>query len=95
MNMGKNIDKNVSKNVSGKYSQKLFDHSKNSVTDVLKTGSKRVVPKTVEATGNLIGNKTVDKITKVSKNSQQNNLEAVKNEHKKEIPKERCISPEE
>ena len=35
------------------------------------------------------------KITKVSKNSQQYNSEAVTNEHDKEIPKERYISPKE
>ena len=32
---------------------------------------------------------------KISKTSQQNNLEIVTNEHDKEIPKERYISPEE
>ena len=36
-----------------------------------------------------------DKITKVSKTSQQNNSETVTNVYKKEIPKERYISPEE
>ena len=35
------------------------------------------------------------KITKISKNSQQNNFETVKNEDDKEMPKERYISPEE
>ena len=35
------------------------------------------------------------KITKVSKKSQQNNSEAVTKENDKEIPKERYISPEE
>ena len=35
------------------------------------------------------------KITKVSKNSQQNNSETVTNENDKEIPKERYISLEE
>ena len=34
-------------------------------------------------------------MTKVSKNSQQNNLGKVTNEKDKEIPKERYISPEE
>ena len=34
-------------------------------------------------------------ITKVSKNSQQNNLETFTNEHDKEIRKERYVSPEE
>ena len=36
-NMGKNIGKIISKNLSSKYSQKLFDHAKQSTTDALKT----------------------------------------------------------
>ena len=43
----------------------------------------------------MIVNKIVNKITKVSKSSQQNNSETVTNGHDKEIPKERYISPEE
>ena len=35
------------------------------------------------------------KITKILKNSQQNNSETVTNQDDKEIPKERYISPEE
>ena len=88
--MGKNIDKNISKILSGKYSQKLFNHDKQSATDVLKTTSKKVI----EVTGNLIGNKIANRITGVSKNSQQNNSKTVTNEHDKEIPKERYVSPE-
>ena len=42
----------------------------------------------------MIGNKVTTKITKVSKNSQQNNSETVTNKHDKEIPKETHISPE-
>ena len=48
---------------------------------------------TVEATGDLTGNKSANKITKVSRNSLQNNPETITNEHDKEIPKERYISP--
>ena len=66
--------KNISKDLSGKYSQKRFDHAKKSATHALKTSSKRVIQKTLEATGDLIGNKIANKITRVSKNSQQNNL---------------------
>ena len=40
-------------------------------------------------------NNRIAKITKVSKNTQQNNSETVTNENDKEIPKERYISPEE
>ena len=90
-NVSKNIGKNISKNVSGKYNpsmlamrQKLLDHAKISATGALKTYSKRVIQKTAEATGDLIGNKIPNKITKVSKNSQQNNSETITNEHDKE-----------
>ena len=61
----------------------------------LNTSSKRVIQKTVEETGDLIDNKVAERVTKVSKNLQQNNSETVTNEHDKEIPKERYISSEE
>ena len=51
--------------------------------------------KTGEPTGNLIGNEIDNKITGVSKNSQQSNSKTVTNEHDKELPRERYISPEE
>ena len=51
--------------------------------------------KKAKATGNLIGNEIANKIKRVSKNLQQNNLETIANEHDKEIPKERYVSPEE
>ena len=91
-NVAKNIDKNISKNISSQYSKKRLDHAKQSATDALKTASKRAIQ---ETTGGLIGNKIADKITKISKTSQHNNSETVTNEHDKEIPKERQISPEE
>ena len=50
---------------------------------------------TAEASSGLIGNKIANRITKVSKNSQQNYSETVTNEHDKETPKERYISLEE
>ena len=42
-----------------------------------------------------MGNKIANRITKVSRSSPQNNSEIITNEHDKEIPKERCLSPEE
>ena len=62
-NMGKNIRKIISKNLSGTFSQKCLDHAKQPETDALKTTSKRVIQKTAEATGALIGNKIADIIT--------------------------------
>ena len=68
---------------------------KQSATDAIKYSSKKVIQKTAEATGDLTGNKIANKISKLSKNLQQNNSEAVTNEHDKEITKERYGSPEE
>ena len=80
--MGKNIGKNISKNLSSKYGQRLLDHTKLSGTDAIKT-SKWVIQKVAEATGALIGNKISNKLTKLSKNLQQNNSETDANENDK------------
>ena len=44
-----------------------MDTSTKTWIDVGKTASKRVVQKTAEATGDLIGNKIADKITSIGK----------------------------
>ena len=61
----------------------------------LKMLHKRTIQNTAEATGDLIDNQSVDEIAKVSRTSPQNSSETVKNDHNKEIPSERYISPEE
>ena len=71
--MAKNIGKNLSKNFSAKCNQKLLSHTKQSATDAFKTVSKRPIQKTAEAAGDLIDNKIANKITLVSKTSQQTN----------------------
>ena len=43
----------------------------------------------------MISNKIANKITKLSKNSQQNDSKTVTNEHDNEIPKQRYVSAEE
>ena len=80
--------------MSGRYSQKFLDHAKQSGIDAFKTAPKKVIQKAAEITGDLIGNKTTNKIAKVSKKKkiQQNNLETVRNELDKEMPKEIYIS---
>ena len=57
---------------------------------MFKTSSKRVIQKTVEATGDLIGNEIADKMTRVSKTSPQNNSET----NEEEMLGEKYISPE-
>ena len=58
--------------------------------DAIKTASKRAIPKTAEATGDLIGNKIADKITSLSKKSPKE----LQNDEI-EVTKKRYISPEE
>ena len=72
LNICMNFAKSISKNLSGKYSpgmlamhQKSLDNAKQSVTDKSKTTSKRAIQKRAEATGDFIGNKTANKITKI------------------------------
>ena len=50
-----------------KYGKKLMDTATKTVIDATKTSSKKVVQKAAEATGDLIGNKLVDKITSIGK----------------------------
>ena len=61
------LQKNIGKNLSNKYSQKIIDTAKKSATDAIKTASQRAIQKTAETTDGLVGNKTADKITSISK----------------------------
>ena len=88
--MGKNNGKTISKSSSDKYGQKLLDHAKRSATDSVKTLLKRGTQKKAEATGDLIGNKIDDKITRVAKASPKNSSDA----NEEEIKKEKYIYPE-
>ena len=74
-NMSKNIGKDRSKNLSGKKSQKLVDHAEQPTADAFKIVLKRAIQKIAEITGDLIGNKIADKITRFSKALQNNSLE--------------------
>ena len=67
--------KNIGKNLSNKYGQKLPDSTKKSATDAIKTASKRAIQKPAGATGHLIYNKIVDKITSVSTKNDSTNGE--------------------
>ena len=89
----------MGKNLSYKYGQKLLDSAKKSTMDAVKTASKRAIQKTVEATGDLIGNKIADEITSVSKPSEKDptELHSKNDDDNSEIkaPKEGSVSPEE
>ena len=80
------------RSMSNRYWKKLLDTAKKSATDAIKIASKRTIQKTAEATGDLIGNKTADKITSISKKPSNisNNDDVELTTYKK-----RHISPEE
>ena len=50
-----------------KYGEKLMDTATKTGMDAAKSVSKRLVQKTAEAAGDLIGNKIADKITSIGK----------------------------
>ena len=63
-----------------KYGKKFMDTRTKTWIDAAKTASKRVVQKSAEAAGDLIGNKTADKITSLGKTKSKK-----KEEEKQEI----------
>ena len=57
----------IARKFGDKYRKELMDNATKIGIDTAKTASKRVIQKTADATGNLIGNKIADKITSISK----------------------------
>ena len=72
-----------------KYGKQLIDTATKTGIDAAKTAFKRVVQKTAEAAGDLIGNKIADKITLVGKSKKKK-----KEKGKTNKPEEIYISPE-
>ena len=77
----------LQKKFGNKYSKKLMDTATKTGIDAAKTASKRVVQKTAEATGDLIGIKIADKITSIGKPKE-------KETNKKKKTEEIYIPPE-
>ena len=63
-NTGINSAKKIS---NSKYGKKIIDTTKKQGSEFAKTGDKRIVQKSAEAAGDLIGNKIADEITLLSK----------------------------
>ena len=66
---GKSLD--VGKSMKKKYSKEILDNSLSAGKDFAKTAGKKVLTKRAEATGDLIGNKIADRITKSARNREQ------------------------
>ena len=65
----KNLD--VGKSIKKKYGKKILDNSLSTGKDFAKIAGKKVQTKSAEATGDLIGNKIADRITKSTRNKAQ------------------------
>ena len=63
MDVGKKYDK--------KYGKKLLDNSISAGKGFAKIAGKKVLTKSAEATGDMIGNKIANRITKISRNKAQ------------------------
>ena len=87
MTFAKNIGKNVITNISKTWVVNTAKSSLIILNDMLqmrlKLLQKKELKKATEGTGDLIGIKIADRITKVPNASQQNNSEIVTNEHDK------------
>ena len=68
-NANKRFD--VSKSMKNKYGKKILDNSLSAGKDFAEISSKKVLTKSAEATGDLIGNKIADRITKCARNKEQ------------------------
>ena len=75
----------VSKSMKNKYGEKILDNSLSAGKDFAKIASKKVLTKSAEAIGDLIGNKIADRITKSTR---------IKNKKKMIETQEIIIPPE-
>ena len=75
--------------MSNKYGRKMLDKSMDAGKDFAKTAGKKVLTKSAEATGDLIGNKIADRITKSFRNKEQKEDDRIMEE-----TQELIISPE-
>ena len=66
---------NAAVNTKNMYRKKIMDTTKKKRINFAKTADKKIVQKSAEATGDLIGNKIADKITSLgkSKNKEKEN----------------------
>ena len=80
---------NLSKKYGKKYGNKLLDNSISPGKDFAKIVGKKVLTKSAEATGDMIGNKIAERITKSSRNKAQK-----EDDKKMEETQELIIPPE-
>ena len=75
------------RNIGNKYGRKIFDNSISAGKDFAKIAGKKVLSKNAEATGDLIGNKIADRITKSTRNKDQKENDRIMEENQELINK--------
>ena len=65
------FDKSLGKSMKEKYGKKILDNSLSAGKDFAKIAGKRELTKSAQATGDLIGNKIADRITKSARNKEK------------------------
>ena len=70
-------------NLRKKYGKKILDNSLSAGKDFAKIAGKKVLTKSAEATGDLIGNKIADRITKSTRNKAQKEDDRIMEETQK------------
>ena len=76
------------KKFGNEYGKKLMDTATKTTIDAANTASKRVIQKTAEATGDLIGSKIADTTTSIGK-PKENEKEKTKEIEETNIPPEK------
>ena len=89
MNTATKTGINAAKKFGGKFGKNFMDTAKKTGLHAAKTASKRVVQKTAEATGVLIGNKIADKITSLGKSKNEEKKDETNEVEEIYIPPER------
>ena len=79
----------ISKSMKKIYGKKILDNSLSAGKDFAKIAGKKTLTKSAEATGDLIGNKIADRITKSARNKEQKEDDRIMEETQEII-----ISPE-
>ena len=75
----------VSKSMKNKYGKKILDNSLSAGKNFAKIVVKRVLTKSAKTTGDLIGNKIADRITKSARNKEQKEDDRIMEETKETI----------
>ena len=89
MNTATKTGINAAKKFGDKHDKNLMDTAKKQGTNLAKTASKKIVEKSAEAIGDLIGNEIADKITSLGKSKNKEKENEINEQEEIIIPPEK------